>query len=445
MWNSGRGGHQCDDLRGRLAAETSGSMEPERHDGKYHGQQTIFATVRGPLNMLHLSQQAARDLMLAAQGLQQPPAGSAGKDDLLTAIRRMNALQIDTISVVARSPYLVLWSRLGAFQPPWLDQLLAEGKVFEYWAHAACFLPIEDFPLYRRRMLDRAGRSRDWVEQNPEMVQRILDQVRVAGETRSAEWARTGGASTGWWDWKPEKRALEHLFYTGTLMVARRHNFQRIYALRQQVLPDWDDRRALSSEEARRTYALKAVRALGITRERWVPDYFKLPARDMRGVLEELTAEGHLLHATVEGWELPGYLHTDHHALAEAAADGALGSTVTTLLSPFDPLIWDRARVLDLFGFAYRIEVYTPMAQRRYGYFTLPILHRGALVGRLDPKAHRKDGILEIRALHFEPGVVLTDSLSEKVQAALRDFAAWQGLSEVVIREPNPLASVASL
>lgn len=386
-----------------------------------------------------MDQKTARTLMLAAQGLLAPPDRTASKGDVLAAIRRMNALQIDTIHVVARSPYLVLWSRLGHFQPSWLDELLAEGKLFEYWAHAACFLPIEDFPLYRRDMLDNHPRARAWLAHNAEVAARVLMRVRERGEVRSAEFERLDGRGGGWWDWKPEKSALECLYSTGELMIARRDpNFHRVYAPRERVLPDWSDERTPTPEEARRALALKAVRALGVTRARWVPDYFKMAARGIESLLEQLAREGDLLQVTVDGWDMPGYVHPENRELATAAASGRLQPSATTLLSPFDPLVWDRARALAMFGFEYRIETYTPAAKRRYGYFTLPILHRGSLVGRLDPKAHRKERALEVRALHLEPNVAVTADLIAELHATLESFARWQGLERVEVRTSDP-------
>src|SRR5437763_6545766 len=227
---------------------------------------------------IELTQTEARTLLLAAQGLHQLPDHPATKADVLATIQRMNSLQIDTIHVVARSPYLVLWSRLGAYQPRWLDEWLAEGKLFEYWSHAACFLPIEDYPLYRNRMLNAECMgwkySRAWVKAHQKEVKGLLAFIREHGPVRSSDFARTDGKAGGWWEWKTEKRALEMLFTAGELMIARRHNFQRIYDLREHVLPTWHDDKLPPVEEARRVLALKAVRALGVTTARWVADYF---------------------------------------------------------------------------------------------------------------------------------------------------------------------------
>jgi uncharacterized protein YcaQ len=391
---------------------------------------------------MRLSSDAARALLLAAQGLDRRPARAARKADVLDTIRRMGVLQIDTIHVVARSPYLVLWSRLGDYQTRWLEELLAEGALFEYWAHEACFLPIEDYPLYRHRMLDAANMgwkyAREWATQNRAALDRVLAHVHEHGEVRSADFERTDGSDGKWWGWKTEKRALETLFTSGELMIARRQNFQRIYDLRERIMPGWDDTMLPPADEMRRILALKAVRALGVTTARWVGDYFRTRKLETAAVVKTLADEGALLRAQVEGWSEEAFIHPDNTALAERAAAGKLRPKLTTLLSPFDPVVWDRSRALALFGFDYRIECYTPAPKRRYGYFTLPILRRGALVGRLDAKAHRKEGRFEVKALHLEPGVPLADALIADVAGALRECAAWHKTPTVDVRWSDP-------
>ncbi len=257
---------------------------------------------------MDLSREAARRLLLAAQGLDSLPERAALKDDVLDTVRRMGVLQIDSISVVARSPYLVLWSRLGSYDPRWLDELLAEGSLFEYWSHAACFIPIEDYGLYRRRMLEGRDKTRAWISAHPEEVGRVMSRVRENGPTRSAEFERTDGKAGGWWEWKPEKLALEHLYTAGEFMISRRDpNFHRVYDLRERVLehalPNWKDGLAPAPEEARRTLALKAVRALGVAVSGWVPDYFRTPKKGVAALLEKLADEGFLLRASIEGRE----------------------------------------------------------------------------------------------------------------------------------------------
>jgi len=352
----------------------------------------------------------------------------------------MGVLQIDSISVVARSPYLVLWSRIGAYDPIWLDELLAEGAIFEYWSHAACFVPIEDYGLYRRLMLEKSDKTRVWMEAHPDALEHVLGHIRKEGPVRSAEFARTDGKAGGWWEWKPEKRALEHLFAAGELMISHRENFHRVYDLRERVLanalPTWEDTLAPTEQEVRRALALKAVRALGVAVARWVPDYFRTPKKGAASLLEELAEEGFLLRAGVE--DEPAYVHPGNARLAEEVLSGRQRSSVTTLLSPFDPVVWDRARASQLFGFDYKIEVYTPAARRRYGYYSLPILHDGALVGRLDAKAHRKEARFEVKAAHLEPGVPVSDDLVVSLAGALRACASWHATPDVLVRRSDP-------
>ena len=389
-----------------------------------------------------LNQTQARALMLAAQGLERRPEKKATKADVLRAIRRMGALQIDTINVVARSPYLVLWSRLGDYEMRWLDELLAEGALFEYWAHEACFLPIEDFRLYRHRMLDAESMgwkySRSWVEERRHEIEQLLALIRERGAVRAADFERVDGKAGGWWEWKTEKRALEMLFTAGELMIARRRNFQRVYDLRERVLPTWDDRLLPSHDEVRRELTLRAVRALGITTARWVGDYFRMDKRATSAAVSALAAEGALVKAQVEGWPEAAFVHPKNLKLAKAAEAETLEPELTTLLSPFDPLVWDRARARAVFGFDYKLECYTPAPKRRYGYFTLPILRRGSLVGRLDAKAHRKDGVFEIKSLYIEPSTRVSLEMMNDIAAALRECAAWHATPALVVRASDP-------
>lgn len=389
---------------------------------------------------IELSIGAARALHLAAQDMLAPRRRRATKLDVLAAIRRMGMLQIDTISVVARSPYLVLWSRLGDYRPDWLDELLAEGHLFEYWAHEACFLPIEDYGLYRHRMLDPEAMgwkySATWMRERAAEVAALREHVRANGPVRSSDFERSDGKSGGWWEWKPEKRSLEVLFTAGELMIARRHNFQRIYDLAERVHPGWHDGLTPPLDEVRRSFVLHAVRALGLAKASWIPDYHR--TRRPHPDPAELAEQGLLLRARVAGWDEPVYIHPEHADLARQAADGRLAPRLTTLLSPFDPIVWDRRRALELFGFDYKLECYTPAEKRRYGYFTLPILRRGALVGRIDAKAHRKAGSFALRSVHLEPGVRASERLLADVAAAVQRCADWHGCPRVSVSDVVP-------
>ncbi|MBZ0285002.1 MAG: winged helix DNA-binding domain-containing protein [Anaerolineae bacterium] len=385
--------------------------------------------------MKTLSLDAVRGLMIAAQGLHDDLQPPATKQTVGAIIRQMHMLQIDTINVVARSPYLVLWSRLGDYNPRWLEDLLAEGALFEYWSHAACFLPIEDYPLYRHLQLRwEGGRARKWLDEHSAVTETVLNHIRTRGEARSSDFERTDGQKGGWWNWKEEKLALEYLFYTGELMVRKRHNFQRIYDLRERVLADFDKLDEVSLADAHDQFVLNTIQGLGVTKAEWIPDYFRLKKADVNAALKRLEKQDRLMTIAVEGWKTPAYIHSNSLKRVEAAAKGDIPRSKTTFLSPFDPLVWDRARALDLFGFDYKIEVYTPAPKRKYGYFTLPILYNNRLIGRLDPKAHRKEGIFEVKSLHLEPGVMVDDSLVAEVKSALQACAAWHKTPQVVVR-----------
>ncbi|MFM0231230.1 winged helix-turn-helix domain-containing protein [Paraburkholderia sediminicola] len=386
---------------------------------------------------------AVRTLHLAAQGLLTPPRRKAIKADVLDAIRRMAQLQIDTIHVVARSPYLVLFSRLGAYPQQWLDEHLAEGKLFEYWSHEACFVPTEDYGLLRHRMLDPSDMgwkyAAEWHKKYRKDIEKLLAHIRETGPVRSADFAREAGTGNGWWDWKPEKRHLEVLFAIGQLMVAERRNFHRVYDLTERVLPDWDDARDLPPRETVTEEALRRTcRALGVVRADWVADYYRLPRRPYRDELHALADRGELIPVQVEGWKQDTFVHHEFAPMIDDAASGKLASTVTTVLSPFDPVVWDRKRAAALFDFDYAIECYTPAAKRKYGYFVLPLLSRGRLVGRVDAKAHRGTGVFELKSLHIEPGVRLSARLAGDLRRALQRCADWHGTPQLDITSAPP-------
>ena len=392
-----------------------------------------------------LSVQQARNLHLAAQGLLRPPRALATRKRLVGAIERMQLLQIDTIHVVARSPYLVLFSRLGSYPAHWLDEALARGKIFECWAHEACFAPIADYALHRH---GSNARENHWASKHAQRMHRdhragmdrVLAHVRQHGAVKSSDFERPRQGGAGWWGWKDEKRWLEALFALGELMIDRRENFQRVYDLTERVA----ERLGLQSIEAldataiRREHVLRAVRALGVTQARWIADYFRSGRKHTDADLQRYVDSGELLRVAVRGWDANGYVHRDHLALLERARHGQLRATHTTLLSPFDPVVWDRARASAMFGFDYTLECYTPAPKRRYGYFVLPILRRGRLVGRLDAKAHRVDGMFEVKKIFLEPAVEAGRTLVADIATAIQACADWHETPNVVVRRSDP-------
>jgi uncharacterized protein YcaQ len=388
-----------------------------------------------------LSVPAARALLLAAQGIEPAARSAATKTAVLKSIRRMGQLQIDTISVANRSPYLVLHSRIGDFQTIWLEELLSSGKIFEAWSHEACFLPIEDYPYAAARFEEEKPwkkRYRAFVDEHRTTADELIQRIRATGPVRSTDFERREASTGGWWNTrKHEKQVLEGLFADGTVMVVRRENFQRVYGLREMVLPDWEDDHAASLDDADDFMVSKTIEALGITTTRWIADYYRMPVARANSALVRLLDRGDVHESSIDGLG-KAYVHRSNVSLSAKAARGKLIPRRTVLLSPFDPVVWHRQRASELFDFDYRIECYTPAEKRIYGYFTLPILHRGELVGRLDPKAHRSAGYFELKSLHLEPGFVPNDCFVAELAQTLTGFAAWHGTPEVRITATNP-------
>ncbi len=381
--------------------------------------------------------QHARNLMLHTLGLAQNRRRQAGKGDLLGVIRQINFLQMDTISVVARAHHHILYSRLGPYHTAWLNELHDEGKLFEYFAHAMCLLPIEDFPIYWPEMLRRRreGYFGSWGKEHREQLAEMLQYIRKQGAVKSSDFKSERAGP--WWGWKEEKILLETLFYWGELMIVRREGFQRVYDLRERVLTGWQEADGLSMEESRKARFLEAARSLGVATDAWLIRQTYLP--NGQKIIRELADEGKLLPAGITGFKKAVFIHPENKQLYEKAQTGALKANATKVLSMFDPLMIDRARVKELFDFDYRIQVYVPKAQRQKGYYLLPILHQGDLVGTLDAKAFRKEKILKVMTLRLENNVKPGETLAKGLAKEIRAYANWLGLDEVVLEDVEPI------
>jgi uncharacterized protein len=389
-----------------------------------------------------ISAQQARNLQLAVQALLNPPRARATRGRVLDAIKRMRMLQIDTINVVARSPYLVLFSRVGNYDMRWLGDLLKRGSIFECWAHEACFAPAEDIALQRS---DVSIRAHHWAyklaqrmhRDNRAGMDKLLAHIREHGEVKTSDFEAEQKVGAGWWGWKDEKRWLEALFALGELMIARREGFRRVYDLPERVLSRIRfDKNA--NVDTKHEFIVGAVRALGITQARWIADYFRTPKKHKDADLQTCIDSGELIRVDVRGWEFAGYVHRDNVALLKRAQQSRLRATYTTLLSPFDPIVWDRARASAMFGFDYTLECYTPAPKRKFGYFVLPILRRGELIGRLDAKAHRATGLFEIKAIYLQEGIEANADIVSDIAEAIQSCAVWQGTPKIAIRKSKP-------
>ncbi len=367
-------------------------------------------------------------IQLKNLGLLNSPTNHAEKQDVINSIQQMGLLQIDTINVVNRAPYFVLWSRLGNYNNLWLDETHAEGHLFEYWAHAACFIPIEEYPYFRSKMIpyDNGWRlSNQWYQEHQDVIQLVLETIEQNGPTCSADFKQPKSQPGGWWNWKEEKIALENLWHRGDLMVTYRKNFQRYYDFPKRVLPDYDESQTPSLEAAKKYWVEKTVKILGATLRRWVADYFRLLKNDTYQILDELINKNIILEYPSPDFEENILVHKDNLNLVKQAVNDEFKATHNTLLNPFDPMIWDRERTSTLFNFDYSIECYLPTEKRKYGYFTLPILYQGNLIGRLDAKAHRKEKIFEIRQLHFEDQFKPDNNFEDDFSRMIQNCADW--------------------
>jgi uncharacterized protein len=374
----------------------------------------------------------ARRVALAAQGFGPKRPAPAGPRDLARTIGRLGLHQIDSVNVLVRAHYLPAFSRLGRYDRGLIDRAAwgprRERRLFEYWAHEASLLPLAMHPLLRWRMAQAErgeigwGALKTYAGERRAEAEAILARIRSDGPLAASDFEE-GKGKGGWWEWGDTKRALEWLFWAGHITTAtRRASFERVYDLTERVIPE-----AIlalptpAPEDARRALVAHAAAALGIATETDLRDYFRLKPEAARRAVAELVEAGELIPAEVEGWRKPAYLHRDARRPRRIAGQA--------LLAPFDPLIWERSRAERLFGFRYRIEIYTPAEKRTHGYYVLPFLLDERLVARVDLKADRKGSRLLVQKTTLEPGAP-SDTL-ERLDHELGLMALWLELDHV--------------
>ena len=355
---------------------------------------------------------AVTTLFLERQHLARPRSRALTPGRLVRFVEDVGGLQLDSINVLDRAHYLTLWSRFGPYDRARLDRLVYRRRLlFEYWAHAACLVPLSALPWWRRAMLDYRSRHTGWsgwLRRNPKLLAEVKAAVASNGPMANGDFEarRPRGGKGGWWSWQPFQHALHHLWMTGALTVHSRRHFQKRFDLLERAIPSVAGVEAVSADEFARWHVERTLHALGAATDADLSGYLTFPrfmSTARRAALTAMLARGDVREVVVAGSRVRWLaLARDVPALARAAR-AAAASSGTTLLSPFDSALWYRDRVSRLFGFDYRIEVYTPGAQRVHGYYTLPVLHDGHLIGRVDAKSHRAERRLEVRHVHLEP------------------------------------------
>ena len=389
-----------------------------------------------------LSTPQARRIALAAQGFADPaPTGAVTRRHVRRVLARTQLLQIDSVNVFERAHHVPLFSRLGPYDTGLVaDLAYRRRELFEYWGHEASLLPVALHPLLRWRMAraealeEGWGRVRRVMHDRPDFVAQVLERVREQGPVGAGA-LREGPRRLGsWWDWDEAKVALEYLFWCGRVTTSSRRSFERLYDLTERVLPaEVLAAPTPSREDAQRALVLLAARAHGVATAADLRDYFRLRPAEADVAVRSLVEDGALLPVDVDGWLQPAYLDPGARLPRRIRA--------SALLSPFDPLVWQRARTARLFGFDYRIEIYVPAHKRVHGYYVLPFLYGDQLVARVDLKRDRAAGVLRVLASWLEPGGDAGE-VAYALAVELRRAAVWQGLSDVVVEPWGDLAGV---
>ena len=401
--------------------------------------------------------QNARRLAVAKQHLAGKRPYKPDSDDILEVTRSLGCLQLDPISAVAPSHLIVLWSRLGIFDPSELDRLLwSEKKLFEYWAHQASIVLMEDYPLYYYMMrgypdvvLRSLGpvwraRVKKWLGKNSDLRDYVLTELKQKGPLLSRQFedkTRAKPRGFGWSSWSDISRMLSHLYFKGEVMVVGRQGKQKLWDISERFLPSWVPRKELSEQEVQYEAVQRSLRALGTANESEISWHFlRGRYRNLKDTLKQLEAESKIQTVDIADGPLgkgARYIHSQDLQILDELDSGNWEPRVS-LLSPFDNLFCDRARTKLLFNFDYTIEIYTPQNKRKYGYYILPILYGDKFIGRIDPLMDRKNEKLFIKSVHAEPDAPKNKDVSREIRDSVEQLSEFLGAKEIVYSRKVP-------
>ncbi len=380
--------------------------------------------------MLEISTGEARRIAVASQGLHSTRSFGTGKAAVRRCIEQLGYVQIDTISVINRSHHHTFWTRVPSYNEKHLDALQRDGAIFEYWAHAAAYLPLRDYRFCLPYMHAVASGQKHWRTPNKREMRRVLDRVRAEGPLKAKDFEAPKTRGDGWgWNWKPAKIALEQLFIEGKLIVCRRDGFQKVYDLPERALPPDVDTRLPTDAEFQQYLIRSAIRAHGVVTEPEISYLRKGTRTGVKARLHEMVEDGELLQLAVAGQKQPYYAASALQELTTRRIANAVH-----LLSPFDNLVIQRRRIRQLFASSYQIECFVPAAKREFGYYCLPILFGSDIVGRLDPKADRRLGVLIIKTFAIEKPIRDQAAFVKKLAAKLHQLAAFNQCERVVYK-----------
>jgi len=394
--------------------------------------------------MLEVTLDQAKSFILDVQGLRT----SKPCKSVVDVAKRVHNIQIDTISVVSRSHNLTTFNRFPEYEEGSIWNYEKNGDLFEYWSHSMCMMPIETYPFYTwRRQFYPGKRTKKWALENKDLIDQVYQHIKKNGTTNSASIGDRKEDSTGWWDWKVEKEALEYLYTIGKLMVAYRQGFQKYYDLTERVLPAHIDSEPMTNAEAAEFLVHSSLNSLGLGCYDDIRTYHnKMPSQQLwkgrkeliEAYLNQRVKDGDLEEVSIEGFTERYFVLVSNSKKLQSQSKADLDTAPVKILTPFDNILRERAFSKRIWNFEYKIECYVPAPDRVYGYFVLPILDKTHLAGRLDGKAHRKDGIMEVKSLYLENNELRSTDGLERLKKGITNFAQFHNCDSITVGKVSP-------